>query len=240
MSKSVNLLDVLTEGRELPEGCDTWAIRTVHPDGASRNGFVWPLTPGWVEAPGPIIESNSAECPNALGDGICLAYSWQGMASAGVPARTLLLCAVNSADVLGDAYDKLRARRAYVVAVIDGERLVREHGHGAHLGGADLCRADLRGAHLGGAYLYDADLGHVDLRWADLRGTDLRYANMHYADLGGAHLGGADLRGADLLGANLGGADLLGANLRGAFLRGAYMGNWERDPRTGLVRRKGA
>lgn len=148
MSEYVNLLDVLTEGRELPEGCDTWAIRAVRPDGGSRFGFVWPLTPGWVEAPGPIIEGNAGTCPCAPGDGICVAYSWYGMSLGGVPARTLLLCAVNSADVLGSDRNKLRARCAYVEEVIDGERLLREHGRAANLRYAVLSGANLRGADL--------------------------------------------------------------------------------------------
>ena len=266
MNTNTNLLDVLTEGRELPEGCDTWAIRTVRPDGSSSHQFVWPLTAGWVGAPGPIAVDNTRPCPDEPGDGICVARSWVGMASAGVPAHTLLLCAVNSADVLGEVYDKLRARRVYVVAVIDGERLLREHGRDANLRGASLNGANLRCAILHGAYLRHADLSDADLRGADLHDANLRGANLSDANLRGANLTGADLRdvnlraanlrhadltAADLTGADLTGASLTGASLRSAdlsfadlsfadlsfaYLRGANLGVWERDPETGLAR----
>lgn len=203
MSEHVNLLDVLTEGRELPEGCDTWGVRTVRPDGASSHGFVWPLTPKWVEAPGPIHYDNPGPCPRDVGDGISLAYSWRGMSLGGVPARTLLLCAYGVGDILGSNSEIARFKRVYVAAVIDGERLIREHGHGAN-----LRRANLSGM--------------------DLRGADLRNAILNSAALYGANLSDVDLRGADMHGAHLGGADL----------RGADMGDWERDPETGLARRK--
>ena len=220
MNTKINLLNVLTERRKLPEGCDTWAIRTVRPDGVSRHGFVWQLTAGWVEAPGPINYANSDACPSVLGDGICAARTWAGMASGGIPARTLLLCAVNSDDVLGDGHGKLRARRVYVVSVIDGERLIRERGRRADLHGADLRRADL----------YRADLRSANLHGADLRRADLRRADLHGADLRDTFLGRADLRD----------ADLHGANLHGTFLGGTNLGDWERNPETGLARRKAA
>lgn len=180
----VNLLNVLTESRELPEGCDTWAIRTVRSDGSSSHGFVWPLSSGWVEAPGPIDESNDDSCPSYVGDGICGAFTWEGMASGGVPARTLLLCAVNSTDVLGYSRTKFRARRVYVVAVIDGERLIREHGRGANLSYADLRFVDLSNANLSGANLTGANLSNADLTGAELTYVDLTGANLTGADLG--------------------------------------------------------
>lgn len=270
MSEYVNLLDVLTKDRKLPPGCDTWAIRSVRPDGASSFGFRWPLYAGWVEAPGPINYANASPSPVSVGDGICLAYSWGGMALGGVAARTLLLCAYSASDVLGGAPggNITRLSRAHVAAVIDGERLIREHGRGAKLSCADLRGAYLRGADLADADLYCADLEGADLDGADLDGADLRSAylrganlscadlrganlygaNLRGANLRGANLPGANLRGADLFGANLRAADLFGANLRGADLPGANLrdadlrdadlGVWERDPETGLARRK--
>jgi uncharacterized protein YjbI with pentapeptide repeats len=53
--------------------------------------------------------------------------------------------------VLGEAPGKLRVRRVRVVAVLDGERVLREHGSGANLSGANLS-----GANLSGAYGYTA------------------------------------------------------------------------------------
>ena len=180
MTEHVNLLDVLTEKRQLPPGCDAWAVRTVRPDGASQYGFRWPLFAGWVEAPGPIQYTNTSPCPVSIGDGLCLAYSWGGMALGCIAARTLLLCAHRTSDILGrvPGGDIARLERVYVAAVIDGERLIREHGRGANLSDADLrgaylCGADLRGADLRGADLDGADLGGVDLTGAYLDGADL-------------------------------------------------------------------
>lgn len=181
-----SLLDVLTAGRSLPAGCDRWGIRTVHPDLRSQHGYRWPGPGQWAYAPGPIDTDNTSV---EVGDGICLARTWRAMASDGVPAVTLLLCAWSSADLLSDACgDTWRLRRAYVVDIVDGARLIREHGRGANLQGANL------------------------------QGADLERANLESADLERANLRGANLRGADLRGANLDGADLQGAAMRGAIL----------------------
>ena len=174
-------------------------------------------------------ESNTGACPSRPGDGLCVASSWRGMASGGIPARTLLLVATRSGDVLGrdEFAGKTRHRKVAVVAVVDGERLLREAGAGANLRGREPRRreprgatgADLRGANLGGANLRGANLGGANLRGANLGGADLRGANLGGANLRGANLGGANLRGANLRGANLRGANLRGANLRGATRR---------------------
>ena len=246
---TTNLLDVLTEGRTLPEG-HVWAIKTVRDDFTTRNGFTWPAS-GQVEAPGPIIEANTKPCPTGEGDGICVALTWFGMATGGTPAKTLLLCSVHNDDILGQDGHKLRVRRALVHDVIDGWSLLREHGRGANLrgaslryasldganleganlGGANLWGANLWGAYLGGAdltyarltnaNLADANLIYANLRGANLRGANLRGAYLEGAYLEGAYLTGADLTGADLTGADLEGADLEGADLEGADLTGA-------------------
>ncbi|NIL57848.1 pentapeptide repeat-containing protein, partial [Salinispora arenicola] len=156
---TTNLLDVLTADRVLPAGCDRWGIRT-------------------------------GECPVEVGDGICLARTWGAMASAGVPAVTLLLCAWSTADLLsGASGDTWQVRRAYVVDVVDGARLIREHGRGAYLRGANLGGANLRGADL-----EDANLWGANLEGAYLDGANLEYANLRGAYLKGANLGGANLR----------------------------------------------
>ncbi len=46
---TVDLLDVLTEGRTLPEGFDRWGIKSVHPDLKTHGGYQWPY-PGSVAA----------------------------------------------------------------------------------------------------------------------------------------------------------------------------------------------
>ena len=217
------LLDILTEGRTLPDGCDIWGMRSVHPDFTSSRGFRWPFPGGVAEAPGPIIASNRGACPESDGDGICTALTAQGMASGGIPAHTVLITAHAAADVLGADEIKVRVRRATVVEIVDlpgmarAGRLSGANLYGADLRGADLRwanlrRADLREADLRGANLYGADLRRAYLYWADLRRADLRWANLRRADLRRADLGGANLYGADLRRADLYGADLYGAD----------------------------
>ena len=164
----VNLLDKLTSDRTLPEGCDQWGIRSVHPDFVSRNSFRWPFPGQWAEASGPFRSDNKSGCPLGHGDGICVAKTWGGMASGGIPAVTLLLVAYAANDVLGSEEDgaKLRVRRAFVVDLIDGARLLRTRSRGAYLVGANLRGANLRGADLEGANLRNADLVGADLRGA--------------------------------------------------------------------------
>jgi len=241
------LLDILTEGRTLPDGCDIWGIRSVHPDFTSSRGFRWPFPGGVAEAPGPVIHTNHGACPQSEGDGICTAITARGMASGGIPAITVLITAHAAADVLGADEIKVRVRRATVVEVVElpgmaragklsradlgGANLYGADLYGADLGGADLGGAYLRGAnlggaYLGGAYLGGAYLGGAYLRGANLGGADLRGANLGGAYLGGAYLGGAYLRGAYLRGANLRGANLGGASLRGADLGGADADRW--------------
>lgn len=218
----VNPLDKITEGRELPEGCTHWGIRSVHPDLRSSNGFRWPFPGTWTEAPGPINTANTNGYPSDIGDGICLAHTWRGMASGDIPALTLLLCAYNESDTLGRAKSeqKIRVQRAYVVDVIDGQRLLKEWGASADLYGANLTGANLRGA----------DLRYANLYGADLRGADLYGANLYSANLCGANLYDADLYGANLRDANLRDADLYGADLRGANLKNVIHNQYTRWP----------
>jgi hypothetical protein len=239
----VDLLDVITKDRELPEGYDQWAIRTVRPDLRSRNNYRYPFPGKVAKAAGPFSEGRG-ECPSHDGDGICAATTWRGMASGGVVASTLLLVAYKEKHVLGGSRSggKLRLRRFLVVDVIDGLDLLRKSGKGANLRGANLRGADLSGADLSGANLYGANLSYADLSGADLYGANLSGANLYGANLSGADLYGANLSGANLSGANLSGADLSGADLRGADLYGADLYgamecDWTADP-TGLATRK--
>ena len=219
----VDLLQVITDGRHLPDGCDRWAIKSTRPDLTTYGGYRWPYPGRWAEATDP-DPAHTGACPSRPGDGLCVAWTWAGMASGGIPARTLLLVAYAAGDVLGSGAGKARVRRVHVVDMVDGEALLRRAGRGADLGGADLSGAYLSGANLGRAYLGWADLRGADLSGANLRGADLSGADLRGADLGWANLRGANLRGADLSGANLRGADLSGANLSGANLGRAYLG----------------
>lgn len=153
MSEYIDLLPVIVERENavLPDGFDTWGIKSVRPDLRTYGGYQWPWL-GSIAVADAVDEDNTGACPSRPGDGLCVASTWRGMASGGIPARTLLLVATASDDVLGrdDLVGKSRHRRVAVVAVVDGERLLREAGSGADLYGADLRGADLRGADLGG------------------------------------------------------------------------------------------
>ena len=192
-------------------------FRACHPDLRSRGGFRWAFPGQWTTAPGPILNHGGA-CPNAEGDGICIARTFQGAASGGIRGGTYLLVAYCPADVLGEDANTSRVKRALTLDVFTFAAFI---GPNANLGGADLRGAYLRGANLRGADLRGADLGGANLRGAYLRGANLWGADLRGADLRGADLWGADLWGADLWGAYLRGADLGGANLWGAYLRGA-------------------
>ena len=221
MTDYINLLDKLTEGRTLPEGYTAWGIKSTHPDLTTRGGFQWPF-PGNATDTYP-LDDHDRSCPRREGDGVCVATSWLGMASAGYTADTLLLVAYRSVEARGYESGKLRVPQAFVVALIDGVRLVRDHGSGANLYGANLPRANLYGASLSGANLSGANLSVADLSMANLSRANLYGADLFGANLSGANLYGADLRGANLPRADLSGADLFGANLSEAYLSGAYL-----------------
>jgi hypothetical protein len=185
-----DLLPVIVEttGATMPGGFNSWGLKSVRPDLMTTHGFRWALPGGLNVSNDNLVRGRRSANPAQPGDGLCVATSWRGMASGGIPARTLLLVAYREEDVVGrDIFQgKLRIGGAVAtVALVDGERFIREHGRGADLSGADLSGADLR----------EADLREADLREAELYGTDLS---------------GADLLGADLLGAELQGAFMPG------------------------------
>ena len=188
MNKRTNLLAVITSDPSvsMPEGFDTWGIKSVHPDLVTTHDFQWALPGGVNVSNDAIVPGNTSACPNRPGDGLCVATTWQGMASGGIPARTLLLVAYRKSDIVSrdEASGKLRIGGPVAsVKLVDGCRLIRERGAGMDLRGADLRGADLRGA---------------DLRGADLEGANLRGADLRHASLGAADLEGANLRGANL------------------------------------------
>ena len=169
---------------ELPEAAITEAAgydlrlgwRAVHPDLRSRDGFRYPFPGQWADAGGPILDHNDA-CPRQAGDGLCVAKTWRGAASGGIPATTVLLVGYDQADVYGEDDNKVRVGAMLVLDIIDVAAMARR----GHLRGANLWGADLWGANLWGANLWSANLGSANLRSADLRG-----ANLGCADLRGA------------------------------------------------------
>jgi len=178
------LLDVIIRDHPPLDADRVWGIRSVWPDLRSSHGFRWPFPGSAAVPPGPLLD-HSEECPHSAGDGLCAAFTWDGMASGSIPARTLLLVSWAKTDTLGSSLHKARIGGPVMVHdVIDGERLVRQNGR----------EADLRGANLRGANLHEADLRGANLRGADLSGADLSGADLSRADLSRADLSRADLR----------------------------------------------
>jgi len=196
MAKYRDLIPVIVEreGAVLPDGFDSWGIKSVSPGNRTYGGYKWPHPGGLAECdPSEVSRDNKDACPERLGDGLCVATSWRGMARGYHPARLILLVAYRSGEVLGRDTERgeLRTLTVAVVAQVDGELLLRQEGRGANLLGANLLGADLRGADLRNAYLRGAYLRVADLRGADLRGADLRDADLRGADLRGADLSNA-------------------------------------------------
>jgi hypothetical protein len=223
VSDYANALERIVGDRELPDGYDRWGMKSTRADLTTRNGFQWAFPGKVTKVPKSGIDTdNTGPCPSREGDGLSVALTYAGMASGGMPARTVLLLAIKDRHVLGSDSDKLRVRSALVVALLDGERLARDHLYRANLYSANLRGANLRGANLRGADLRGADLDGADLAAANLAAANLAAANLGGADLAAADLRGAYLWGANLAAANLGGAYLWGANLAAANLGGAY------------------
>ena len=222
------------------------AWRAVHPDLRSSNGFRWPF-PG-KKAVAPLPEgrefTRGNPCPEFVGDGLCLAKTWRGAASGGIPAITCLEVTYRPEHVLGQDADKVRVSECRVVDVFDAAGLIRD----GWISGANLTRAYLTGAYLSGAYLSGANLSEAyltraNLSRANLSGANLSEASLTGADLTGAYLSGAYLYGAYLTEANLTRANLTGANLSRANLSGANLseanltGAYGRDDWGALVKR---
>jgi hypothetical protein len=214
--------DILLPPRTDPDTLQ-WGWRICKRDLTSREDYRWPFPGHWAKASGPFRTDHLGGCPKTVGDGICVATSLSGAASAGQPLTGVgLLVAWHEADVLGQETGKLRVKRAWVADMFDAvAALSTASKSGADLAGANLAGADLARANLSGANLFGANLSGANLFRANLAGADLHGARLHGADLHGARLSGANLYGADLAGADLSGADLYGADLAGADLHGA-------------------
>ena len=143
MTEYIDLIPVIVERETavMPNWCDSWGVKSVHPDLRTTHGYTWPM-PGRVAEcdPKQIDPTNFEGCPASEGDGLCVAKTWSGMASGGIHATTMLLVAYRSSEILGSAGggSKLRLPRVAVVALVDGARLLREAGRGANLQGANL------------------------------------------------------------------------------------------------------
>ena len=192
MTRTPDLLDALGGhlGVEAPGGM-VLGWRSTRSDLRSQNGYRWPWPGGWAEAPDDgrdLTDAHPTEaCPSETLGGLCLAKSWLGARSGGIPAHMALVVAYRPGDVLGQDDDKMRVRRCLVVDVVDVAEHIRQgRAAMANLSGANLSGADLFGADLFGADLFGADLSGANLSGADLSGADLYRANLYRADLSGA------------------------------------------------------
>jgi len=136
-----DLIPVIVEREHaiLPEGFDSWGIKSVRADLKTHGGYQWPY-PGNVATASDVDLTNTGACPRRKGDGLCVTSTWEGMASGGIPARTLLLVAFRASEVLGrdDDAGKLRTSSVAVVSLVDGDRLLQQKGTKANLFRANL------------------------------------------------------------------------------------------------------
>ena len=71
-----DLIPVIVEREQavLPDGCDSWGIKSVRPDLRTYGGYQWPF-PGSVAKcdPARIVANSRDACPQQRGDGLCVA-----------------------------------------------------------------------------------------------------------------------------------------------------------------------
>jgi uncharacterized protein YjbI with pentapeptide repeats len=202
-------LNVVLDNTEFDQGqLKHVALKAVNPDFTTRNGFQWAFPDRWTRDPADTGNYSPNLCPTKPGDGLSVAKTVAGMASGGYSPVTVLIVGFSEADLLQEADNKIKIRKAKTLAVVDGLKLIRNHGKEAYLARANLARA-----YLGGAYL----------EGANLEGANLARANLARAYLGGAYLEGANLEGANLEGANLARAYLGSHSVDNLRTRGAIV-----------------
>jgi len=156
------LLDIFTQGFEVPDGYDRLLLKATRPDLRTRDDYRWPIK-GLVKVPKPKGGFKVNPCPEFSGDGLSLAKTAEGMAAGGYSPSTVLIVAVKNADVIAEDDIKAKVSRCFVVDIVDGLRILGTRGARADLTRANLTEADLGGANLNGAYLTRADLTEADL-----------------------------------------------------------------------------
>ena len=216
----------------LPEGFDSWALKSTRPDLTTFGHYQWPQPGGIAECdPAKIFVGSDGPCPSAYGDGLCVGLNWDAMASGGFPARTLLLVAYATKDILGQGDGKVRVSKAAVVAIVDGERLLNEHSKTQDLSGASLegmkfnfslmCGITLTSANISRASFRMACLEDANLKWAEANRADFSHAFMRGANFYSSDLEGADFYSAQAEEALFEKARLYDANLKEIFARDA-------------------
>ena len=203
----------------LPEGFDSWALKSTRPDLTTFGLYQWPQPGGIAECdPAKIIVGSDGPCPSAYGDGLCVGLNWDAMASGGFPARTLLLVAFATKDILGDGSGKVRVSKAAVVAIVDGERLLNEHSKTQDLSGALLEGMMFNFSLMCGITLTSANISHASFHMARLEGANLKWAIANHADFSHAFM-----RGANFYSSDLGGAEFYGAQAEKALFEKARL-----------------
>jgi hypothetical protein len=155
-------LDLILEHADYDQGnLKHVGLKAVNPDFTSRNGFRWAFPGHWTRDPADEGSHTTEVCPVKPGDGLSVAKTTRGMTQGGYQPRTVLVVGFNR--VLAEDTDKWKVATAKTLAVVDGLKIIRNHGDGAYLTrayltGADLTRADLTGADLTGADLTGAYL----------------------------------------------------------------------------------
>ena len=216
----------------LPEGFDSWALKSTRADLTTFDLYQWPQPGGIAECdPAEIVVGSDGPCPSEYGDGLCVGLNWDAMASGGFPARTLLLVAYATKDILGQGDGKVRVSKAAVVAIVDGERLLNEHSKTQDLSGASLegmkfnfsrmCGITLTSANISRASFRMACLEDANLKWAEANRADFSHAFMRGANFYSSYLGGADFYSAHAVEALFENARLYDATLEGIFARDA-------------------
>ena len=203
----------------LPEGFDSWALKSTRPDLTTFDHYQWPQPGGVAECdPAEIVVGSDGPCPSAYGDGLCVGLNWDAMASGGFPARTLLLVAYATKDILGRGDGKVRVSKAAVVAIVDGERLLAEHSKMQ-----DLTGASLEGMKFNFSRMYGITLTSANIQRASFREAYLEDANFKWAEANHADFSHACMRGANFYASELGGAKFYGAQAEKALFESARL-----------------
>jgi len=154
------------------------ALKATNPDLTTRDGFRWAAPPDMTTDPHALANPTLEVCPQRAGDGLSVAKTAKGMAQGGYSPATLLIVAVDPANIIAEDTDKLKVVQARSLALVDGLAVIRRYGAGLDLTDAILTNADLRGANLRGAVLTDAILTDAILTGADLTGAILSGADL--------------------------------------------------------------
>jgi len=116
--------------------------KAVRPDLTTKHGFKWwPNTT--VQSDHNLNPENTGICPEREGDGLSIAKTWAGAASAGFTTSTCVTVEYDTDNVVAEDDNKIRvAGEIRVTGIYDAQALLRQ-GFGvlADLSGANLSRA---------------------------------------------------------------------------------------------------